>query len=88
MSFFSVSPIFTDLFVPLYPELVEDSSTLVASPDNLSLVLSLAHDLPVLDPVALPTPEPPVGLDLRHSTHVNIPPPYLIDYHCSFALAT
>ena len=88
MSFFLVSPIFTNLFLLLYPELVEDSSTLVASSDNLFLVLTLAHDLPVLDVVAPPTPEPPVGLDLRHSTHVNIPPPYLIDYHCSFALAT
>ena len=84
----SESPIFIDLFLLLYPELVEDSSTSVASPDDSSLVLSPAYDLPVLDPVAPPSPESLVGPELRHSTRVSIPPPYLTDYHCSFALAT
>ena len=56
--------------------------------DDSSLVLSLAYDLLVLDLVAPPSPESPVGLELRHSTLVSIPPSYLIDYHCSFALAT
>ena len=37
----SESLIFTDLFLPLYPKLVEDSSTSVASPDDSSLILSL-----------------------------------------------
>ena len=32
--------------------------------------------------------ESPVGPKLRRSTRVNIPPPYLTDYHYSFALAT
>ena len=35
-----------------------------------------------------PSPESPVGLELHRSTWVSIPPPYLTDYHCSFALAT
>ena len=58
------SPIFTDLFLSLYPELMEDSSTLSASPDDSSPVLSLAYDLPVLDPMAPPSPESPVGPEL------------------------
>ncbi|KAF3973209.1 hypothetical protein CMV_003356 [Castanea mollissima] len=68
MSSFLKSPYFTDLFLPLYPEFVEDSSTLAASPDDLSLILSLAHDLPVLDPMAPWSPEPLVGPDLRRFT--------------------
>ena len=84
----SESPIFTNLFLPLYPKLVEDSSTSTASPNDSSPVLSPAYDPPILDPMAPPSPESPVGLELRHSTRVSIPPPYLIDYHCSFALAT
>ena len=43
----SKSPIFTDLFLPLYPELVEDSSTSAASLDDLSPVLSPAYNPPV-----------------------------------------
>ena len=81
------SPIFTDLFLPLYLELMEDSSTSIASSNDLSPVLSLAHDLPVLDPVALSSPKPPIGPDLRRSTRVSISSPYLIDYHCPFAFA-
>ena len=43
------------------------------------------HMIPhVLDLVAPPSPESLIGLELRHSTWVSIPPPYLIDYHCSF----
>ena len=82
------SPIFTDLFLPLYPELVEDSSTSAASPDNSSPVLAPAYDPPVLDPVTPPSPKSPIGPELRRYTRVSIPPHYLIDYHCSFALAT
>ena len=71
----SGSPIFTDLFLSLYPKLVEDSSTSAASPDDSSPVLPSAYDLPVLDPVALPSPKSPVGPELRRSTRVSIPPP-------------
>ena len=67
---------------------MEDSSILAASSDNSSLVLSPAYDPPVLNPVAPPSPQSTVGLDLRCSTRVSIPPPYLTDYHYSFALAT
>ena len=84
----SESPIFTDIFLPFYPELVEDSLTLVASPDDSSLVLSLAHNPLVLDLVAPLSPEPPVGPDLRPFTQVSVPSPYLTYYHYSFALAT
>ena len=81
------SPIFTDLFLPLYLKLMEDSLTSAASPDTSFLVLSPAHDLPVLDLVAPPSPEPLIGLNLRCSIWVSIPSPYLTNYHCSFALA-
>ena len=67
---------------------MEDSSTSVASLDDSSLVLSLAYDSPVLDPMAPPSPESPIGPELRRSTQVSIPPPYLTNYHCSFASAT
>ena len=67
---------------------MEDSSKSATSSDNSSLVLSPAYDPPVLDPVAPPSPQSTVGLELRCSTRVSIPPPYFTDYHCSFALAT
>ena len=88
MSSSSKSPIFTDLFLPHYPELVEDSSTSAASPNDSSPVLSPAYDPPILDPVAPLSPESLVGPELRLSTRVSIPHPYLTDYHYSFALAT
>ncbi|KAL5733172.1 hypothetical protein ACOSP7_032514 [Xanthoceras sorbifolium] len=76
------------IFFFLYPELVKDSSTSTASSEDSSLVLSPTSDPPVLDLVAPPSPESPVGPELRRSTRVSIHPPCLIDYHCSFALAT
>ena len=85
MSSSSESPIFIDLFLLFYPKLVEDSLTSTASPDDSSPVLSPTYDLPVLDPVAPPSPKSPVGPELHRSTRVSIPPPYLIDNHCSFA---
>ena len=88
MSSSSKSPIFIDLFLPLYLELVEDSSTSASSLDGSSPVLSSAHDPPVLDSIAPPSSEPPVGPDLRHSTQVSVAPPYLTDYHFVFAPAT
>ena len=44
--------------------------------------------MPVLDLVAPLSPKPPVGLDIRPSTQVSVPLPYLTNYHYSFALAT
>ena len=85
MSSPSESPIFIDLFLLFYPKLVEDSFTSTASPDDSSPVLSPAYDLLVLDPVAPPSPKSPVGPELHRFTPVSIPPPYLIDNHCSFA---
>ena len=38
--------------------------------------------------MAPPSPESPVGLELHRSTQVSIPPPYLTNYHISFALTT
>ena len=38
--------------------------------------------------MAPPSPESPIGPELCRSTRVSIPPPYLIDYYCSFSLAT
>ena len=67
---------------------MEDSLTSAVSPNESSPILSPAHDPPVLDPVAPPPPEPPVGPNLHRSTSVSVPPPYLTNYHCSFALAT
>ena len=67
---------------------MEDFSTSAASPDDSSPVLAPAYDTPVLDPVTPPSPESPIGPELRSYTWVSIPPPYLTDYHCSFALAT
>ena len=88
-AFFSLeSPIFTDLFHPLYLELMENSSTSTASLEDSSPILSSAYGLPVLDLVAPPFPESPVGPKLHRSNWVSIPPTYLTDYHCSFALAT
>ena len=84
----SKSPIFTDLFLLLYPELVEDSSTSAVSPDDSSLILSPTYDPPVLDPMAPPSPESHVGPELRRSTRVSIPPPYLTDYHCRYPLSS
>ena len=66
---------------------MEDSSTSVAFPDDLSQVLCPVYNPLVLDPVAPPSLESPIGPRLRRSTKVSIPPPYLTDYHCSFTLA-
>ena len=57
---------------------MEDSSTSATSPDDSSPVLSPAYDQPVLDPVAPPSPESPVGLELRHSTRLAFLPLILL----------
>ena len=38
--------------------------------------------------MAPPFPESLVGPELRRSSWVRTPPPYLTDYHCSFTFAT
>ena len=60
---------------------------MVVSPEDSFTALSSTHDLPILDSVAPPSPKSLVGPDLRRSTQLSIPPPYLIDYHYSFVLA-
>ena len=72
MSSFSESSIFTDLFLPLYPKLVEDSLTLATSLDASSLILSPAYDLLVLDPMAPLSSEPSVGPDLHYFIWVSV----------------
>ena len=63
------------------------SSILISSSIvSLSRLSSLAYDLHVLDLVAPLLLKSLVGPKLRRSTWVSIPPPYLNDYHCSFAL--
>ena len=61
---------------------------MAASPNDSSPILSLTYDPSVLDPMAPPSLESPISPELRRSTRVSIPPPYLTNYHCSFALAT
>ena len=51
---------------------MEDSSTLVASLDASSSILSPAYDLPVLDPVAPLSSEPFVGPNLRYFIWVSV----------------
>ena len=72
MSFSLESPIFTNLFLPLYPKLVEDSLTLATSLDASSLILSPAYDLLVLDLMAPLSSEPSVGPDLRYFIWVSV----------------
>ena len=72
MSSFSESSIFTYLFLPLYPKLVEDSLTLATSLDASSLILSPAYDLLVLDLMAPLSSEPSVGPDLRYFIWVSV----------------
>ena len=68
--------------------LVEDSLTSTSSLKNSSSILSLAYGLPVLDPMAPQTLEPPTDPNLHCFTEVSTHSPYLIDYHCSFSFVT
>jgi hypothetical protein len=82
----SMTPIFTDPSVDLYPDLVRDSTPPPNSSDVPSLALSLTVGSPTSDPVPSAPLESPI--DLCHSTRVKAPPSHLTDYHCYFALAT
>ena len=68
--------------------LVEDSLTSTSSLKNSSSILSLAYGLPVLDPMAPQTLEPPTDPNLHCFTEVSTHSPYLIDYYCSFSFVT
>uniref|UniRef100_A0A2N9IVC8 Integrase catalytic domain-containing protein n=1 Tax=Fagus sylvatica TaxID=28930 RepID=A0A2N9IVC8_FAGSY len=82
----SMTPIFTDPSIDLYPDPVRDSTQPPSSSDVPSLVLSPAAGSPDSDPASSAPPESPT--DIRRSTRVRAPPSHLSDYHCYFALAT
>uniref|UniRef100_A0A2N9J418 Integrase catalytic domain-containing protein n=1 Tax=Fagus sylvatica TaxID=28930 RepID=A0A2N9J418_FAGSY len=82
----SMTPIFIDHSIDLYPDPVRDSAPPPSSSDVPSLVLSPVAGSPDSDP----TPSAPSEslTDIRHSTRVRAPPSHLSDYHYYFALAT
>uniref|UniRef100_A0A2N9G9D7 Integrase catalytic domain-containing protein n=1 Tax=Fagus sylvatica TaxID=28930 RepID=A0A2N9G9D7_FAGSY len=82
----SMTPIFTDPSIDLYPNPVRDSTPPPSSSDVPSLVLSPVADSPNSDPAPSAPLESPT--DIRRSTQVKAPPSHLTDYHCYFALAT
>uniref|UniRef100_A0A2N9I2A7 Integrase catalytic domain-containing protein n=1 Tax=Fagus sylvatica TaxID=28930 RepID=A0A2N9I2A7_FAGSY len=82
----SMTPIFTDPSIDLYPDPVRDSTQPPSSSDVPSLVLSPAAGSPDSDPASSASSESPT--DMRRSTRVRAPPSHLSDYHCYFALAT
>jgi hypothetical protein len=82
----SMTLIFTDPSIDLYPNLVRDSAPPPSSSDVPSLVLSPAAGSPDSDPTPSTLLESPT--DIRPSTRVRAPPSHLFYYHCYFALAT
>uniref|UniRef100_A0A2N9EXS6 Integrase catalytic domain-containing protein n=1 Tax=Fagus sylvatica TaxID=28930 RepID=A0A2N9EXS6_FAGSY len=82
----SMTSIFTDPSIDLYPDPVRDSTPPPSSSDVPSLVLSPAAGSPDSDPASSAPSESPT--DIRRSTRVRAPPSHLSDYHCYFALAT
>uniref|UniRef100_A0A2N9EL77 Reverse transcriptase Ty1/copia-type domain-containing protein n=1 Tax=Fagus sylvatica TaxID=28930 RepID=A0A2N9EL77_FAGSY len=82
----SMTLIFTDPSINLYPDPVRDFSPPPSFSDVPSLVLSPAPGSPASDPIPSAPSESPT--DIRRSTRVRAPPSYLTDYHCYFALAT
>lgn len=82
-----MSPIFTDPSITRYLDLMEDSSTTIAFPNDSSLVLSLVYSLHFLDPFVPPSLDPSIGPYIYRSTRVSAFP-YLIDYYSYFALST
>uniref|UniRef100_A0A2N9G3P5 Integrase catalytic domain-containing protein n=1 Tax=Fagus sylvatica TaxID=28930 RepID=A0A2N9G3P5_FAGSY len=82
----SMTPIFSDTSIDLYPDPVRDSTQPPSSSDVPSLVLSPAAGSPDSDPASSAPSESPT--DIRRSTRVRAPPSHLSDYHCYFALAT
>jgi hypothetical protein len=82
----SMTPIFTDPSIDLYPDTVRDSALPSSSSEVPSLVLSPAAGLPDSDPTPSTPLESPT--DIRHSTLVRAPPSHFSDYYCYFAIAT
>jgi hypothetical protein len=82
----SMTPIFTDPSIDLYPDTVRDSALPSSSSEVPSLVLSPAAGLPDSDPTSSTPLESPT--DIRHSTLVRAPPSHFSDYYCYFAIAT
>uniref|UniRef100_A0A2N9H4Z4 Reverse transcriptase Ty1/copia-type domain-containing protein n=1 Tax=Fagus sylvatica TaxID=28930 RepID=A0A2N9H4Z4_FAGSY len=79
----SMTPIFTNPSIDLYPDPVRDSAPPPSSSDVTSLALSPAAGSSASDPAPSESPT-----DLRRSTRVRAPPSNLTDYHCYFTLAT
>jgi hypothetical protein len=82
----SMTPIFTDPSIDLYPDLMRDSAPPLSSSNVPSLALSPAVGSPASDPA----PSAP-SVSLTNpccSTWVRAPPSNLTDYHCYFALTT
>uniref|UniRef100_A0A2N9FWZ4 Leucine-rich repeat-containing N-terminal plant-type domain-containing protein n=1 Tax=Fagus sylvatica TaxID=28930 RepID=A0A2N9FWZ4_FAGSY len=82
----SMTLIFTNPSIDLYPDPVRDSTLPSSSSDVPSLVLSPAAGSPNSDLAPSELSESPT--DIRRSTRVKAPPSHLSDYHCYFALAT
>uniref|UniRef100_A0A2N9HB81 Integrase catalytic domain-containing protein n=1 Tax=Fagus sylvatica TaxID=28930 RepID=A0A2N9HB81_FAGSY len=82
----SMTHIFTDPSIDLYPDPVRDSAPPSSSSDVPSLVLSPAAGSLDSDPAPSAPSESPT--DIRRSTRVRAPHSHLSDYHCYFALAT
>jgi hypothetical protein len=82
----SMTPIFIDPSIYLYPDPMRDSTPPPSSSDVPSLVLSLAAGSPDSDPAPSTPSKSPT--DIRRSTRVRAPLSHLTDYHCYFALVT
>uniref|UniRef100_A0A2N9HE40 Reverse transcriptase Ty1/copia-type domain-containing protein n=1 Tax=Fagus sylvatica TaxID=28930 RepID=A0A2N9HE40_FAGSY len=82
----SMTPIFTNPSIDLYPNPLRDSTLPPSSSDVPSLVLSPAAGSPASNPAPLAPSESPT--DIHRSTRVRALPSHLTDYHCYFALAT
>jgi hypothetical protein len=82
----SMTSIFTDPSINLYPDPVRDSTPPPSSSNVPSLVLSPTAGSPASDPTPSTPSESPT--DIRRSTQIKAPPSHLTDYHCYFVLTT
>jgi hypothetical protein len=83
-----MTPIFTDLSVALYPDLVRDFAPPPSSSDVPSLASPLAVGSLASDPVSPAPSKSSTDFDIRRSHQVRAPPSHLTDYHCYFAHVT